>query len=80
MPEVMRYFYPDVPIAALIGQVQGTDTDARRRLVVEYCYKLRMTPMIPDDWLGPGSTTAGWMAQVTRQYLTPDGHWREKPG
>jgi hypothetical protein len=80
IPEVMRYFYPDVPIVALIGQVQGMDTDARRRLVVEHCYKLRMTPMIPDDWLGPGSTTGGWMAQVTRQYLTPDGRWREKPG
>jgi hypothetical protein len=80
IPEVMRYFYPDVAIVALVTAVQKTDTDARRRLVVEYCYKLRMTPMIPDDWLGPGSTTAGWMAPLTLQYLTPEGQWREKPG
>ena len=80
MPEVMRYFYPEVPIVALVSAVQHMDTDARKRLVVEYCYKLRMTPMIPDDWLGPESSTRGWMPPLTRQYLTPDGQWREKPG
>ncbi len=80
MPQVMRYFYPDVPIVVLLAQVQKTDTDTRRRRVVEYCYKMRMTPMLPDYWLAPGSTTPGWMAPLTRQYLTPDGLWREKGG
>jgi hypothetical protein len=80
MPEVMRYFYADAPIVALVGPVQGTDTEARQRLVVEHCYKLRMTPMIPDAWLGPEAKIAEWMGPLTRQYLTPDGQWREKPG
>ncbi len=80
MQEVMRYFYPAVPIVALVGQVRGAETDEGRQMAVEYCYKLRMTPIIPDDWLGPGSSTANWMGRLTRQYLTPDGQWREKPG
>jgi hypothetical protein len=79
MQEVMRYFYPDVPIVGLVGQVRGVETDAGKQKVVEYCYKLRMTPIIPDDWLGSGSMIGNWMSKLTRQYLTPDGQWRDKP-
>ncbi|HEY1375494.1 MAG TPA: hypothetical protein VGF55_01810 [Gemmataceae bacterium] len=79
IPEVLRYFYPDVPIVALVGQAQGLDTDARKRAAVEYCYKLRMTPMIPDDWLPPGLKAADWFNPLTRRYLTPDWQWKAKP-
>jgi hypothetical protein len=80
MPEVMRYFYADVPIVALVSGATGTDTDEQKKTAVEYCLKRRMTPMIPDEWLGPGSHTVNWLAPLIAKYLTPEGRWRDKPG
>jgi hypothetical protein len=78
MPEVIRYFYPDVPIVALVSGATGPDTDERRQAAAEYCFKLRMTPMIPDYWLDAEGKTAEWMARMTRKYLTADGQWKAK--
>ncbi|HEX4591748.1 MAG TPA: hypothetical protein VH120_17560, partial [Gemmataceae bacterium] len=78
MPEVMRYFYPEVPIVSLI-QVRGADTPARQRAAVEALLKRRITPMLTDDWLNTPKT-AEWLVPLLRQYQTPDGRWREKPG
>jgi hypothetical protein len=74
--DVMRYFYPDVPVIVLIASAQGMDTVARKRTAVEFCYKLRATPLIEDNWLGPATGLADWLAPLTRQYLTADGQWK----
>jgi hypothetical protein len=73
IPVVMRYFYPDVPIVCLI-QVQGVDTEERKRSAIEFCLGQRMTPMIIDDWLSP--QTMEWLAPLVARYLTPEGSWR----
>jgi hypothetical protein len=74
--EALRYFYPDAPVVALIATAEGTDTPDRQRAVVEYCYRVKMTPVIPDSWLGPGSKVPDWLPPLTRQYLTADGQWK----
>jgi hypothetical protein len=73
MTELLRYFYPDVPIVCLI-QVQGVDTVERKRDAIEYCLKRRMTPMIPDAWLVAG--TGEWLGPLLREYLTDEGKWK----
>ena len=78
--EVLRYFYPEAPIVGVIAGAQGLDTVEHDRAAVEYLLKRRMTPMIPDSWLGPDSHIANWLNPLMRQYVTPDGQWREKRG
>jgi hypothetical protein len=77
MSEVLRFFYPDVPIVVLVSGVVGMDNADRQRAAVEYCYKRRMSVMIPDYWLS--EQTVNWLAPLSRQYITPDGKWKDKP-
>jgi hypothetical protein len=76
MPEVMRYFYPDAPIVALLGGLSRANTEERQRAAVEYCYDRRMTPMIPDSWLVPRSKVPDWLDPLTQKYLTAEGNWK----
>jgi hypothetical protein len=73
IPEVMRYIFPDAAIVCLI-QVQGADTEERKRKVIEYCLENRMTPMIPDDWLD--ADTVQWMTPLLARYMTQQGQWK----
>jgi hypothetical protein len=78
MPEIMRYFYPDVPVVALVSGLYRATTVERKEAAVAYCYERRMAAMIPDHWFDPKSEFADRLNALTRKYLTPEGNWKAK--
>lgn len=74
--ELLRYLYPDAQMVGMLGQVTGADSDERIQKAVEFCLKKRITPLLPDIWIGGNTKIGQWLPLLSLQYQTGDGQWR----